>query len=398
MEQHPGIADFSAAGSATGYLYQCRYALYRTLLRLKESNDFSVTVETVDDIAFESKGDPLELLQTKHHLNKPGNITDFSSDLWKTIRIWCEQFKSGTVPEDTIKYLITNESAAEGSVCHYLKQFVGRDVARALERLDSIAQTSTSKDNAKGYSAYRSLQPDARTKLFASVFVMDRQSSIIELDKKLKEEVFFAVEERFLDSFLQRLEGWWFRRAIDQLAKRTDRIVLGQEITEQFTLLREQFKRENLPIDEDIEACVVTNSDYDNRIFVQQLRLISLSNKRIFFAIKDYFRAFTQRSRWIREDLLNVGELDRYESQLIEEWERYFEQMRDDLGQNVAEAEKIKAAQILYKWVESGALKCIRRDCTAPFVARGSYHMLADQQRVGWHLEFGERLKKLLEA
>jgi hypothetical protein len=391
--------DFSAVGSLTGYLYQCRYALFRTLQRLKKNNDFSIAIETIDDISFESTGEPIELLQTKHHLNAHGNITNTAPDLWKTIRIWCEKFIDGSVPQDATRFLVTNAAAAEGSACHYLKEANGiRETEKAIERLNAVAQTSTSQPNMPAYKIYQSLQPDQKIKLFESVFVLDGEPSIIELNQALREEVYYAVEERFMDPFLLRLEGWWFRRAIEHLAKKSDKAILSQEISEQFTLLREQFKRENLPIDEDIVATVVNASGYDSRVFVQQLRLIEVGNPRIMFAIRDYYRAFTQRSRWLREDLLNVGELDRYEKQLMEEWGFYFEQMRDKLGENAAEEEKRKTAQALYEWIETGNLKCIRRDCTAGFIARGSYHWLADSQQVGWHLEFRERLKILLAA
>jgi len=162
--------------------------------------------------------------------------------------------------------------------------------------------------------------------------------------------------------------------------------------------IREQFKQDNLPIDEDLFAAEVDASGYHDRVFVRQLRLIEIGNQHIFHAIRNYFRAFEQRSRWIREDLLLVGELDRYEEQLIEEWDIYFEQMKDELGDAAADDCKKTAAQALYKWVEAGFHRPIRSNCTEAFVSRGSYHILSDQLRVGWHSEFTERLRHLLES
>ena len=37
-----------------------------------------------------------------------------------------------------------------------------------------------------------------------------------------------------------------------------------------------------------------------------------------------------------------MGELDRYEERLIEEWQIFFERMKEDLGEEAAEAEKVK--------------------------------------------------------
>lgn len=161
--------------------------------------------------------------------------------------------------------------------------------------------------------------------------------------------------------------------------------------------MREQFKQDNLPVDDDIMNAAVDASGYQDRTFVHQLRLIEIGNQRIFYAIRNYFRAFEQRSRWVREDLLFVGELDRYEDRLVEEWELLFEAMRDELGDDAAEEAKKKAARTLYKWVETGSHRSIRAGVTEPCIARGTYQILADKLRVGWHPEFLKRLKKLLE-
>jgi hypothetical protein len=213
----------------------------------------------------------------------------------------------------------------------------------------------------------------------------------------LREEVRFAVKRSFLGSFLQRLEGWWLQRTVKQMTDLAPEPIRSEELSAEVEGLREQFKRENLPVDADIVDTVVDASGYQDRVFVRQLDLIEIGNKRIFHAIRNYFRAFEQRSRWIREDLLLVGELDRYEDWLIEDWEVLFEAMREKLGQDASESMKKEAAQTLYAWVESGALRSVRLDCREPFVARGTFHILADNRRVGWHPEFAERLRQLLE-
>jgi hypothetical protein len=135
-----------------------------------------------------------------------------------------------------------------------------------------------------------------------------------------------------------------------------------------------------------------------DRPFVEQLNIIGVNPNRVLHAIRNYYRAREHRSRWMREDLLYVGELDRYEERLIEEWDLLFQQMRDDLGDTAAEDEMTRAAQALYKWVETGAHAPIRRGVTEPAIARGTYQMLADDLQVGWHLEFRERLQALLST
>jgi hypothetical protein len=386
-------SPFSAVDSLSGYLFQVRYGLLEALKRLKTETAFSISIETIDDIVFEPSGKPVELLQTKHHSN-PGNITDSSTDLWKTIRIWSEQHKKGLRAN---YYLVTTAKALDGSIAYYLKTDKDmRNVSKAISRLDAVASSSTNAENLAGYTVFQSLTRDEKDNLFASVIVLDSTPTILNLDDELTKEVFYAVERRFLGSFIVRLEGWWYRRALLHLTKDKQAPILGEEIIAELGNLREQFKRDNLVIDDDIVSATINESEYQDRIFVQQLKLIDVNNKRIFIAIRDYFRAFQQRSRWIREDLLQVGELDRYEKRLTEEWEIRFEQMRDQLGEETADKEKKQLAQDLYSWVEIGVLHQIRAQVNEPSMARGSYHILSDNKSIGWHPEFTERLMKLL--
>jgi len=70
--------------------------------------------------------------------------------------------------------------------------------------------------------------------------------------------------------------------------------------------------------------------------------------------------------------------------------------MEDDLGDGAAEDACQHAARQLYKWAE-GADFPIRPRVTEPSLTRGSLHMLADSIEIGWHPQFRERLKDLLQ-
>lgn len=387
----------SAAASVLGYLYQVRYALLESLRRLRKEQEFIVTIETLDDVVFEQDGAAPELLQTKHHLNKAADLTDSSPDLWKTLRIWCEALSSGDVHEGTLYFLITTAQAIDGHSTVYLKPGESRNIDNAMERLNSTADSSTNQTNKKAYQSYRSLSLYQKKKLLQNIFVIDTAPHISSLDVEFKEELFHAVENRFLGSFLQRLEGWWYRRVIKHLRDRNAEPILSNELEAENISLREQFKQESLPIDDDIISASVDASGYQDRHFVHQLRLIEIGENRIYSAIKNFFRASEQRSRWVREELLHVGELGRYEDRLIEEWEILFQQIKDELDKDASEEVKKTEAQKLYKLIETVTQLQIRPGVFELSITRGTYQILSDAQRVGWHLEFKERLRQLFE-
>lgn len=105
-----------------GDLFPCRDALIENLRRLRKPDEFTVSIETLDDVVFERDGEGKELIQIKHHINRAANLTDASPDLWKTLRMWCGNFISGVIRQDSVLFLITIAVTQDGSVASYLKK------------------------------------------------------------------------------------------------------------------------------------------------------------------------------------------------------------------------------------------------------------------------------------
>jgi GGDEF domain-containing protein len=387
--------NFSAADSALGYLYQIRLALLSSLRRLSKDVSFTVYFETLDDVVFEQVGMPVELLQLKHHCKRAANLTDASPDLWKSLRVWMEGRANDTIPADGQLFLVTTSAVGPGSAVSMLLA-EKRDVAEAAKRLANIATTSTNLTNAPAYQLFRELGDDARIQLLESVTVIPQAPSIDDTGSELRQEVRLTVRREHVESFLSRLEGWWFGRALRQMIDPETSPILSNELESEVDDLREQFKLDALPVDQDILDAEVDAEAYENAIFVHQAKLTGISNRRVLAAIRDYFRAFEQRSRWMREDLLLVGELDRYEQYLREEWQLEFDRVADELGEDAADDAKRRAAQAIYAWVEMSCFP-IREQVKHPSMSRGSLHILADRLHVGWHPDFMDRLQHLLE-
>lgn len=386
--------DFSAADSAVGYLYQVRLALLSALQRLTEDDAFALYLETLDDVVFETTGSAIELLQLKHHCSRAANLTDASPDLWKSLRVWMEGRAQGTIPSDARLFLITTSDVGPGSAASRLLARERNEV-EAQQRLDSTATTSTSDTNRVAYDLYRKLSDAERSALLRTIVIAPRAPDIADVGDAIRAEARLAVRREHLEPFVTRLEGWWFGRALRQLVASTLPI-LSSEIEGEWNDLQEQFKRDALPVDEDILEQEVDAAAYDNAVFVHQVRLAGIGTKRIASAIRDYYRAFAQRSRWMREELLLVPELEKYERLLREEWELQFHRLADEIGDAAAEGTMRQAAQKVYAWVEDSCYP-IRPQVRHPSMSRGSFHILADSLKVGWHPQFMDRLRHLLE-
>jgi uncharacterized small protein (DUF1192 family) len=226
---------------------------------------------------------------------------------------------------------------------------------------------------------------------------LDGGPDIDQTGAHLQGRAVLAVGHDCAEAFLQRLEGWFVQRVIQQLRDPAAGPVTGVEFDEVFTDRRNQFRPDNLPIDTDVVTLTGEVADHTDKMFVRQLALTGVNEIRVRLAVRDYLRAFTQRSRWSDENLLRPGEIGEYERRLVEEWETRFAVMQDELGEEAAEEDKRRQAKAIYAWVEQTARFPIRPGCDEPFVTKGSYQLLADDLRVGWHADFMTRLMALLE-
>ncbi|HMV51487.1 MAG TPA: hypothetical protein PLD20_12085 [Blastocatellia bacterium] len=396
------MEDFSANASALGYFYQSRYALFLLLSRAEA--DAELCVERLDDISFERDGSAIELLQTKHHIKATASLSDASTALWKTLRVWSAALVENKIrPGETILTLVTTGRAPKDSAAAKLRPHPtrDRDHQAALKILREVADQSDSRTNRPAYEAFRNLSDRQQSELVMSIQLLDASPNILDTGGRILDQLRLSTRPQFLEAVYERIEGWWFNRLIQHLSADSTAPILYRELLDQINDLQEQYHTDNLPIEflpiEFLDAIAPDEQKLGakERLFIEQLRLVAVAAPRIRKAINDYYRAFQQRSKWVREDLLLVGELETYERRLVDEWERLFERMKENLGDHAEETTLQHEGRALFNAVEDLELN-IRPRCNEPYIMRGSFHLLANQLRVGWHADFVQRLNQLL--
>ncbi|MET3997408.1 hypothetical protein ABID65_009089 [Bradyrhizobium sp. S3.9.2] len=174
-----GHRAFTAASSAAGYYYQARLALFESLRIAYGDSSIDVAIERFDDVSFETAGTPLELLQTKHHINKVGDLTDSSPDLWKTLRVWAEAAKENpSLPSRTRFVLLTTGHAPDASAASYLRADGNRDVEKVELLLSAAAAASTNHTLKAAFLSFQSLTPEMRTSLLGAIEILDQAPEV----------------------------------------------------------------------------------------------------------------------------------------------------------------------------------------------------------------------------
>ncbi len=390
---------YSATSAMLGYLYQAQYALY--LLLTKHDDDAEISIEKFDDVSFDENGTPRELLQFKHHINNHVSLSDRSVDLWKTIRIWSDQLKENKIKlPKTLLVLITTSKAPDDSIASVLRADSNRNSQLAIEKLIKISKSNNNEALSSAINSFENLTMSEKELLINSIYILDSSPNISDISIKIKESFELSVSTSHLDALYERLEGWWFSKITTYLMGDLSTPISRLELHTKTIDLVQQFGPEALPIDYlEEEPPYAIDVNTDNRNFVIQLKYIALHNTRIVKAIRDYYRAYEQRSKWMREDLLLEDELETYEIRLVDEWERVFYSCQQKLlNSESVEEEYQKCGREIFDWIDIEATILIRPRVTAPYVMRGSYHMLADElpPRIVWHPKFVEKINSLL--
>ncbi len=393
------MSNHQASEQMIGYLYQVRFAL--ALLLDDDNPNSQISIEKFDDIAFSQDGEPRQLIQLKHHVQKQGNLSDSSTDLWRTLKVWIDTIKKSPEILNEVKFLIiTTAIAPDNTASSYLKDNEIRDVNIAYQKLKVVSDKSENKEHKKYYDAFSGMEESIMKKLLSQTYIIDKASKITDVEKTFRKQIRYSCVPKYEDPICQRLEGWWYKKAIEALCSDKPIFVTQSQVRTLIVSISQEYTDENLPIDIfDIEDFQEGDLGTDEKVFYEQLKLISIGNRRMQMALRDYYRAFRQRANWIRNDLLYINEIEKYEERLIDEWEHSFATMEDDLAQcvGVTENEKIKEGRKLFSDIEKRDIR-IRPKCQEAFVMRGSYHILANQLRVGWHKDFYERLRQLINT
>lgn len=391
------MPNHQASEQMLGYLYQVRYAL--ALLMKNDNANSQISIERFDDVAFSEDGIPKQLIQMKHHIQRQGSLSDASTDLWRTLKGWIDVVsESPDILNGTEFLIVTTAIAQEGTVAFCLKKDKNRNEECAYKKLKDVCLRSNNKAHKSYYDVFLKTDETVVKQLIRQICIIDGANDIINIEKDLKKQIRYSCIPKYENLILDRLEGWWYKKAIEALCSDFPIFVTQSQIRSLIVSINQEYSDDNLPIDTyEIDNLQENDLSDNEKIFYEQLKLICLGSRHMQVALRDYYRAFEQRASWVRNDLLYVNELEAYEQRLIDEWEHAFATMQDDLTgyRGTTEEDKIIEGRKLFSEIEKKDIR-IRPRCEAAFVMRGSYHMLANQLKVGWHIDFYERLHKLL--
>jgi hypothetical protein len=330
--------QYSAGKQGLGYIYQPRFALLK-LFQLPEST--SLLIEKDDDLDFlEING--VKTLGSLKHKAEGDRLTDLSTDFWKSVRIWLARYdRDGRCEANLRFFLFTTSTVSEAS---FLRRFRPDSSAQPdeLASLSQLASDALAKSESELIGSiafeFRRLSEEEREDFLSRIAIFDSSPRIVNVPSIIKDQHMRGILRDRRDAIFERLEGWWNDTVVKLLSGERKEAIYGYEVSDKLSAIADEYKSDNFPITfrgkappEEIDA------ESDPRLFVIQLREIGIGSNRIRNAILDYYRAFEQRSAWARENLLVAGEMEEYESRLVDEWSRFRDVVFENLNEKSAE-------------------------------------------------------------
>ncbi|WP_339250138.1 ABC-three component system protein [Paenibacillus sp. FSL P2-0136] len=386
----------SAQAPYLGYRFEPFYAL---IVLWNESVDDldEVYVEADDDIVLKGR-DTTKLYQLKHSTNRPSSLTIKNDGFWKTIRIW-SQFASIDKHE---LFFVTNDTVSVDSPLEKLVKGKGQRqdivdlMAEEAQRVIDIreaavlakAETLSFETKIHGCQSFMGLSPEDRLSLIDRITIRSNNFHIFQVYSEVIKKLEDMVGNKLRSKIANRLLEWWDMRSLDPKQP-----IRKAELLFQLQSLIGQFQDNNLPDDYSKQTPISLEPEFGG-FMEKQIDLVNGGFSRKKRAALARWRARNQREKWITDDILNVFELDEYDSVLQEAWSDRYGPMQDDLLEESESLCKKKGLELL-EWVHSDAhlhINPIRSEWKQHFLIHGSYQQMAEELKVGWHPKFKEML------
>lgn len=403
MAQSVSSKSHAADGAALGFLYQSLYAL-RTLVLLS-TDDASVMVERLDDVALKVDGQTL-LYQLKHSLSKiPPPVTLKSKPLWQTMKVWIDVLPSLTLAETKLHLVVVGSIPAESPLLVLTSETADRtdlvdamtaEAKRVQKARDEATKAGTKPlpygDRIDGCRAFLDLTMSERLNLLRRTAIFPNSPTVAEIEKEVAAS-FHLVLPEYRALVAKRLVEWWDRQVLYSMCGERERVITRAELQSQIMTIVADIEQETLV--PEFETLGPPDDYQPDSMLARQIDLVKGKPFDLTRAIREEWKAREQRGRWVTSNPAMRSKVTNYDQVLCEHWADRHDEMVETCDGLDVEA-RCAAGLKLLRWTHNeapNAVQQIAQGWVAPYYVRGSYQVLAINLRVGWHPDFDSLLK-----
>ncbi|UZK68788.1 hypothetical protein OKW76_12160 [Sphingomonas sp. S1-29] len=387
----------SAEASALGFWYQSLYALL--ILAATPTDDAAIAIEQLDDIELKVDGQKL-LFQLKHSMKaKPAAVGIKSRALWRTVAVWVDILPKislaetslhlmtvgGILAADPLEALLDPEDDREA-----LTAAMAKEAQRVLnERAEAKAKGEKLHfaDRYKGCEAYLKLSEGERHNLLRRVVIKPDAPTIDRIESELEQHLLIlpAAQRPIV---ARRLIEWWDRQIVYSLCGKRERVIARYEFQAQVTEIVGELDQGRLLAH--FETVAKPLEYLPDGMLTRQIALVKGRDSDVDRAIREEWRARSQRARWTNENPALGAMINDYDLVLTEHWQDRHDEMSESCV-DLEDDTKCTSGLDLLRWTHNSAptaVRSIQEGFAAAYYVRGSYQVLAISLQVGWHPDF----------
>ncbi len=351
---------------------------------LKAPADCLVSLELVDDTAIHYSDGKLLLEQAKSALS--GNpVGDSSVELWKCFANWARLCVEGAVDPTVTRFRLYACPPKNGPLALLLH--AASTEAEAAGLLAKIAKKVTPANKLKGCNPLVVDFLDAGLDICKRIilnFQLIMQADPLE---PIREVLRFSVLDTSLDDFCAHAIG----AAKNQIATLIRAAEAPAIEAADFRKRLQAFIRKHgalgilVPTIEQPTAAYVETTLASSPVFVQQLLKVNMKQEHVVRAVSDFLRSDADRTLWAADGRIIEESLGELHNSL----EAHFQITRDEIEDLHAAHDAEMRGRQLYRRCVTHQAPLEGRSVPGYFIP-GTYNMLADKGRIGWHPQFGD--------
>jgi hypothetical protein len=370
----------AAPGAYLGFAIQPVRQCHHLLL---SSPNSKVSMEYIDDIAIHGPDGKLVLEQCKS-ATKANPLADSSVELWKTFATWARLCtNSGIDPKATTFRLYVCTTNQPGTLATELHE--AKSEQQATELLHKIAKRVTQK-NAQTASSEKITELISYDEALILQIICSFELIVANdpLDG-IRNTLRATIPDEHVDDFAHAALGMVSNQVAALIRKGETPIIDSNSFIQSFQAYARKYNWIGV-LPPSIEPPTAEIADGIVRAaprFVQQLKAIDVEHDILLRAAADFMRSEADRTHWAAEGVIveeSISELD-------DHLERSYSLHRSEIADTQSHLPEAARGRTLYSRCSQNPGVLEGRQVPTYFIP-GSYNILANDLRVGWHPKF----------
>lgn len=408
MEEFKINNEHTAGPQLIGFDYQFYYFMY---LILDLNPGEKIGFEVLDDIHIELANGSIELLQTKHTIQKTPkgeivNLTERDSDLWKTISNWI-LFLNNSEDKDeylnkTVFKLVTNKSINNNTFFENIIKLQRKEIKiNAFSDYIKNLYANTDSEYIKSQiGSLKKLDNKTKSKFLNQIQIISEPENIINLVKKRIHKL-IVKEERVEDVYSSLLSNMQLDKFLTIIDRKKFEISFEDYSRRYGTCFDYAYEKTVLP---KRELNLILPKDLKSQTFIKQLIDIGETFESDTDDILRYttamLKTFNSLNDWKDNGDILSTQIIAFDEDAIFIWNRIFKDRYRDYKSKINRGE-ILHDEILIKQIAIECMSEVRKeklklknDELNEELSNGQFYILSNEPRIGWHIDWEKKYKK----